>query len=167
MNELMILIIVVMLVAVVALCVLMYKSNQAQALGVVRFMGDIRTQSTNQTVDISNVLATFNRIADDRFRASDAHAADLLASLQATHVKSLDHSSVLVNTLDQLFRLANDRCLNISDAHLEAKRDEWAGKHVHSQVARPRVIEEPATVEEGAEQNWGDVSAVGTPNGRS
>lgn len=71
------------------------------------------------------------------------------------------------DTLDQLFRLTNDRCMNISDAHLEAKRDEWAGKHVHSQVARPRVIESQADVEEGAEQKWGDVSAVGTPNGRS
>lgn len=44
------------------------------------------------------------------------------------HKQAMEQSRQVVNTLDQLLRMTNDRCLNISDGHLQAKRDEWEGR---------------------------------------
>jgi len=73
------------------------------------------------------------------------------------------------DTLDQLYRLSNDRCMNIVDSHLQAKRDEWDGRNSAPQTARGRttVVEPEPEADERPDMDWANVSAVGTPNGRA
>ena len=70
-----------------------------------------------------------------------------------------------INTLDQLYRLSNDRALDACDFHLQAKRDEWDGKNNAPTPGRrePATVADPVDTE-GGRLSWTDVPA--TENGR-
>lgn len=66
-------------------------------------------------------------------------------------------SSSVIATLDNLLRLNNDRCLNISDSHLQAKRDEWDGRRTEAPF---RPVARPETPPDREVTQWPSVSAA-------
>lgn len=77
--------------------------------------------------------------------------------------ESAIRTGATIDTLDQLFRTTNDRCMDACDFHLQARRDEWDGRNAATRPDAPRAPE-VETVPEGTPMDWSAVRA--TENGR-
>lgn len=159
-------VVVVALLGAFGLCWFVFKTGGQQVREFGQVLSESHRQSSACLLASTKTLDAVLEASDKRIAASDSHTKELAVMLAAAHKQSLEQSQKVLDTISERFVLLADQNLDIVEAHLQAKRDEWDGKNGAPRAARPASGETPAPEHEEANPlDWSGVSV--TNNGRA